>query len=91
MASRRVGSATTDFAALARARGGHGFRATKPGELHAVINEALNVDGPVIVDAVVAADDAQRSACQSGDSRALRRGEDQGDGARSDGTMTALL
>jgi pyruvate dehydrogenase (quinone) len=44
-----------DFAALARACGGHGFRATKPGELHAEINEALKVDGPAIVDCVVAA------------------------------------
>ena len=34
-----------------------GFRATKPGELHAEINEAFNVDGPAIVDCVVAADE----------------------------------
>ncbi len=46
-----------DFCALAPACGGHGFRATKPGELHAEINEALNVDGPAIVDCVVAADE----------------------------------
>jgi thiamine pyrophosphate-dependent acetolactate synthase large subunit-like protein len=46
-----------DFAALARACGGHGFRATKPGELHAEINEALKIDGPAIVDCVVAADE----------------------------------
>jgi pyruvate dehydrogenase (quinone) len=46
-----------DFAALARACGGHGFRATKPGELHAEINEAFKVDGPAIVDCVVAADE----------------------------------
>jgi pyruvate dehydrogenase (quinone) len=46
-----------DFCALARACGGHGFRATKPGELHAEINEALEVDGPAIVDCVVAADE----------------------------------
>jgi thiamine pyrophosphate-dependent acetolactate synthase large subunit-like protein len=46
-----------DFSALARACGGHGFRATKPGELHAEINEALQVDGPAIVDVVVAADE----------------------------------
>ena len=46
-----------DFAALARACGGHGFRATKPGELHAEINEALSVDGPAIVDCVVVADE----------------------------------
>jgi pyruvate dehydrogenase (quinone) len=46
-----------DFAALARACGGHGFRATKPGELDAEINEALKADGPAIVDAVVVADE----------------------------------
>ncbi len=46
-----------DFSALAPACGGHGFRATKPGELHAEINEALNVDGPAIVDCVVAANE----------------------------------
>ncbi len=46
-----------DFTALARACGGHGFRATKPGELHAEINEALKVDGPAIIDCVVAADE----------------------------------
>jgi pyruvate dehydrogenase (quinone) len=42
-----------DFVALARACGGHGFRATKPGELRAAISEAFTVDGPAIVDAVV--------------------------------------
>jgi pyruvate dehydrogenase (quinone) len=46
-----------DFAALARACGGHGFRATKPSELHDEINEALKVDGPAVVDCVVAADE----------------------------------
>src|SRR5580658_7156805 len=46
-----------DFTALARACGGHGFRATKPGELQAEINEALKIEGPAIVDAVVAADE----------------------------------
>jgi pyruvate dehydrogenase (quinone) len=46
-----------DFSALARACGGHGFKATKPGELHAVISEALKIDGPAIVDCVVAADE----------------------------------
>jgi thiamine pyrophosphate-dependent acetolactate synthase large subunit-like protein len=46
-----------DFAALARACGGHGFRATKPGELHDEINQALTVDGPAVVDCVVAADE----------------------------------
>ncbi len=46
-----------DFTALARACGGHGFRATKSGELHGEINEALKVDGPAVVDCVVAADE----------------------------------
>jgi pyruvate dehydrogenase (quinone) len=46
-----------DFAALARACGGHGFKASKPGELRAAINEALSADGPAIVDCVVAADE----------------------------------
>jgi pyruvate dehydrogenase (quinone) len=46
-----------DFAALARACGGHGFRAAKPGELLAQLNEALSIDGPAIVDCVVAADE----------------------------------
>jgi pyruvate dehydrogenase (quinone) len=46
-----------DFSALARACGGHGFRATKPGELHAEINEAFQIDGPAIVDCVVCADE----------------------------------
>ena len=42
-----------DFAALARACGGHGFTASKPGELKAVLAEAFAIDGPAIVDAVV--------------------------------------
>ena len=46
-----------DFAALAWACGGHGFKATNPGELAAKIIEAFNVDGPAIVDAVVAPDE----------------------------------
>ena len=46
-----------DFAALARACGGHGFTARKPDELTAAISEALAVDGPAIVNAVVAADE----------------------------------
>jgi pyruvate dehydrogenase (quinone) len=46
-----------DFAAFARACGGHGFTATKPGELLAEINEAFQADGPAIVDCVVAADE----------------------------------
>jgi pyruvate dehydrogenase (quinone) len=46
-----------DFAALARACGGHGFGARQPGQLHAEITEALAIDGPAIVDCVVAADE----------------------------------
>src|SRR5208283_4608787 len=44
-----------DFAALARACGGHGFTARQPGELKAAVAEAFAIDGPAIVDAVVAA------------------------------------
>lgn len=46
-----------DFAALARACGGQGFTAKLPGDLEGAIHSALNADGPVIVDAVVAADE----------------------------------
>jgi len=46
-----------NFAALARACGGHGFTARKPGELNTAISEAFAVDGPAIVDAVVVADE----------------------------------
>ena len=46
-----------DFAALARACGGHGFTARQPGELKAAVAEAFAIDGPAIVDAVVAANE----------------------------------
>jgi pyruvate dehydrogenase (quinone) len=46
-----------DFAALARACGGHGFTARQPSELKAAISEAFAVDGPAIVDAVVVANE----------------------------------
>jgi thiamine pyrophosphate-dependent acetolactate synthase large subunit-like protein len=46
-----------DFAALARACGGHGFGAKHPRELHAEIVEALAIEGPAIVDCVVAPDE----------------------------------
>jgi len=46
-----------DFAAFARACGGHGFTARQPGDLPAAINEAFAIDGPAIVDAVVAANE----------------------------------
>jgi thiamine pyrophosphate-dependent acetolactate synthase large subunit-like protein len=42
-----------DFAALARACGGHGFTAKKPNELKAAIDEAFAIDGPAIIDAVI--------------------------------------
>jgi thiamine pyrophosphate-dependent acetolactate synthase large subunit-like protein len=46
-----------DFAALAQACGGRGFKVDNPQELRATISEALASDGPAIVDAVVAADE----------------------------------
>ena len=46
-----------DFAVFARACGGHGFKATSPGELNAAISDAFKVDGPTIIDCVVAADE----------------------------------
>jgi thiamine pyrophosphate-dependent acetolactate synthase large subunit-like protein len=46
-----------DFAALARACGGHGFTAKEPQELRKVISEAFAVDGPAIIDAVVNPDE----------------------------------
>ena len=46
-----------DFAALARACGGYGFKAEKPSELQGALNEALAADGPAIVDCVVASDE----------------------------------
>jgi pyruvate dehydrogenase (quinone) len=46
-----------DFAALARACGGHGFTAKTPDMLAAELTKALTSDGPAIVDCVVAADE----------------------------------
>lgn len=46
-----------DFAAFARACGGHGFAARKPDELKNAISDALAVDGPAIVDAAVVANE----------------------------------
>jgi pyruvate dehydrogenase (quinone) len=46
-----------DFAAFARACGGHGFAARKPDELKKAISGALAVDGPAIVDATVVANE----------------------------------
>jgi thiamine pyrophosphate-dependent acetolactate synthase large subunit-like protein len=46
-----------DFAAFARACGAYGVKVSDPADLRAAIAEALAVDGPAIVDAVVAADE----------------------------------
>ena len=46
-----------DYVALARACGGVGFKAEKPGELRDAIAKALKADGPAIVDCVVAANE----------------------------------
>jgi pyruvate dehydrogenase (quinone) len=46
-----------DFSAFAAACGGRGFRVEKPGELQGKIREALQADGPAIVDCVVAANE----------------------------------
>jgi pyruvate dehydrogenase (quinone) len=46
-----------DYVELARACGGKGFRAAKPGDLAAAIRDGLAADGPTIVDCVVAADE----------------------------------
>jgi pyruvate dehydrogenase (quinone) len=42
-----------DYVALARACGGHGFRAAQPGELRGAIEQALRVNGPAIIDCAV--------------------------------------
>jgi pyruvate dehydrogenase (quinone) len=46
-----------DFAVLARACGAVGFKAERPAELREAISQALNAEGPAIVDCVVAADE----------------------------------
>ncbi|MBV9289107.1 MAG: hypothetical protein JO288_15045 [Hyphomicrobiales bacterium] len=46
-----------DYAALARACGGVGFKAEKPGELREAIDQALKADGPAIIDCVVPANE----------------------------------
>jgi pyruvate dehydrogenase (quinone) len=46
-----------DFAALARACGGHGFTAKQPDDLKTSLTKAFAVNGPAIVDAFVAADE----------------------------------
>ena len=46
-----------DFAALARACGGHGFTVKEPGKLMAALTEAFACEGPVIVDCIVASNE----------------------------------
>jgi thiamine pyrophosphate-dependent acetolactate synthase large subunit-like protein len=46
-----------DFASLAEACGGRGFKVYKPGDLRSTLTKALACDGPAIVDAVVVADE----------------------------------
>jgi pyruvate dehydrogenase (quinone) len=46
-----------DYVGLARACGGVGFKAEKPGELREAIDQALKADGPAIIDCVVAPDE----------------------------------
>ncbi len=46
-----------DYVALARACGGVGFKAEKPGELREAIDQALKAEGPAIVGCVVPADE----------------------------------
>jgi len=46
-----------DYVALARACGGVGFKAEKPGELREAIDQAFKAEGPAIVDCVVPANE----------------------------------
>jgi pyruvate dehydrogenase (quinone) len=64
-----------DYVGLARACGGVGFRAEKPGELREAIDQALKAEGPAIVDCVVP---AQCPAYRAGKYRKFRQGEGQG-------------
>ncbi len=78
-----------DFAALARACGGHGFKAKQPGELRGAIAEAFAVDGPVIVDCVVAADELPNMPHVELDlAKELCHREDQGSRDRGHRTIT---
>jgi pyruvate dehydrogenase (quinone) len=52
-----IDSPNPDYVALARACGGVGIKAERPGELRDAIDKALKADGPAIVDCVVAADE----------------------------------
>jgi pyruvate dehydrogenase (quinone) len=46
-----------DYVALARACGAQGFRAAQPEDLRGAIEQALEIDGPAIIDCVVAQDE----------------------------------
>jgi pyruvate dehydrogenase (quinone) len=46
-----------DYVALARACGGVGFKAEKPGQLREAIDKGLKADGPAIIDCVVPANE----------------------------------
>jgi pyruvate dehydrogenase (quinone) len=50
-----------DYVALARACGGVGFKAEKPGELRGAIDQALKAEGPAIVDCVIPADELRNA------------------------------
>jgi pyruvate dehydrogenase (quinone) len=77
-----------DFAALARACGGHGFTARQPGELKAAVAEAFAIDGPAIVDAVVVSNELPNLPHLDLEyGRALRSGKDQGSSSRRNRSM----
>jgi pyruvate dehydrogenase (quinone) len=48
-----IESPNPDYVALAQASAARGFRAERPGNVRGVIEEALKVDGPAIIDCVV--------------------------------------
>jgi pyruvate dehydrogenase (quinone) len=54
---RRIELPNPDLRRLRGLAAAVAFGVTKPGELHAELNDALEADGPAIVDAVVAADE----------------------------------
>ncbi len=52
-----TGLQNPDFAALANAMGGMGYRVNGPSELKPVLKEALSVDGPCLVDVPISPDE----------------------------------
>ena len=52
-----TGLQNPDFAALANAMGGRGYRVNGPSELKPVLKEALSVDGPCLVDVPISPDE----------------------------------